>query len=157
VLSIAAGEVLRARVWDSAPCKAWLLGNPYLLTVALGVAFAAAQRYPAAWSALGVLMALVAVWVIVALSPRIAEPQTYSLPMRRLVGFLATGLDASVIPVMAYLVGLFSWVGCSIGDPVATANRTRGTGRNGGGDAQRSARGCGHTAAGRPASGGTDG
>lgn len=30
--------------------------------------------------------------------------------MRRMVGFLATGLDASLIPVMALLVGLFSLV-----------------------------------------------
>ena len=29
--------------------------------------------------------------------------------MRRLLGFLASALDASVIPVMAYLVGLFTW------------------------------------------------
>jgi hypothetical protein len=37
-------------------------------------------------------------------------PETYSLPLRRLLGFVAAGLDASLIPVMAYLVGLFSWV-----------------------------------------------
>ncbi|PRC52488.1 type VII secretion integral membrane protein EccD, partial [Mycobacterium sp. ITM-2017-0098] len=49
-------------------------------------------------------------WVVVALNPRIAQPDTYSLPMRRLLGFVAAGLDASVIPVMAYLVGVFAWV-----------------------------------------------
>ena len=37
-------------------------------------------------------------------------PAAYSLPMRRVVGFLASALDASLIPVMAYLVGLFEWV-----------------------------------------------
>jgi hypothetical protein len=26
------------------------------------------------------------------------------------LGFVATGLDASLIPVIAYLVGLFAWV-----------------------------------------------
>jgi hypothetical protein len=50
------------------------------------------------------------VWVVVALNPSIASPETYSLPMRRLVGFAAAGVDASLIPVMAFLVGLFSWV-----------------------------------------------
>jgi hypothetical protein len=53
---------------------------------------------------------LVAAWIVVALNPRIAAPETYSLPMRRLVGFAATALDASLIPVMAYLVGLFTLV-----------------------------------------------
>jgi hypothetical protein len=48
--------------------------------------------------------------VIAALFPRVASPDTYSLPMRRLVGFLSSAVDASVIPVLAYLVGLFAWV-----------------------------------------------
>lgn len=109
-VAAAAGAALRARVWDSAPCKAWLLAHPYLLTVALLVVFAATGRYSAAWWALIALAALALVWAIVALNPRIAAPESYSLPMRRLVGFAATGLDASLIPVMAYLVGLFSWV-----------------------------------------------
>ena len=53
---------------------------------------------------------LVAVWVVVALNPGVANPDNYSLPMRRLVGFAAAGIDASVIPVAAYLVGLFDLV-----------------------------------------------
>ncbi len=80
-------------MWDSVSCKAWLLGHPYLLTVALLVAFAIDGRYQAAWLALAVLAVLVVVWVFAALNPRAASPDTYSLPMRRLVGFLATGLD----------------------------------------------------------------
>jgi hypothetical protein len=48
--------------------------------------------------------------VVVALSPAIASPDSYSLPLRRLVGFVASGIDASLIPVIAYLVGLFTWV-----------------------------------------------
>jgi hypothetical protein len=86
------------------------LSHSYLLTVALLVTFAATGRYDAAWWALIALTALVLVWVVVALNPRIAEPESYSLPMRRLVGFVAAGVDASLIPVMAYLVGLFTWV-----------------------------------------------
>ncbi|MDH6198530.1 type VII secretion integral membrane protein EccD [Mycobacterium frederiksbergense] len=109
-VAAAAGAALRARVWDSASCKAWLLGHPYLLTVALLVTFAIDGRYQAAWWALAVLAALVVVWLVAALNPRAASPDTYSLPMRRLVGFLATGLDASLIPVMAVLIGLFSLV-----------------------------------------------
>ncbi|HEX2283892.1 MAG TPA: type VII secretion integral membrane protein EccD, partial [Mycobacterium sp.] len=67
-------------------------------------------RYDAAWWTLIALAALVLVWVVVALNPAIAAPESYSLPMRRLVGFAASGIDASLIPVMAYLVGLFTWV-----------------------------------------------
>lgn len=110
VVALALGAVLRARVWDSASCKAWLLGHPYLLAAVLLVTFAMDDRYQAAWWALAALAGLVVVWVVAVLNPRIASPDTYSLPMRRLVGFLATGLDASLIPVMAFLVGLFSLV-----------------------------------------------
>ncbi|WP_101950673.1 type VII secretion integral membrane protein EccD [Mycobacterium sp. 3519A] len=106
----AAGATLRARVWDSAPCKAWLLGHSYLLTVALLVTFAVTERYDAAWWAVAALAVLVAVWVVVALNPSIGSPDSYSLPMRRLVGFAASAIDASVIPVMAHLVGLFALV-----------------------------------------------
>lgn len=110
VAATALAAALRARVWDSGACKAWLLGHVYLVTTVLLVLFAAASDYAAAWCALGVLAALVAVWAVAALNPRIARPDTYSLPMRRVVGFVATALDASVIPVMAYLVGLFAVV-----------------------------------------------
>ena len=109
VVAAAVAAALRARVWDSAPCKAWLLGHPFLITTLLVVGFTATGEYTAMWWALAVLVALAAAWVVVALNPGIADPQTYSLPMRRMVGFLATALDASVIPVMAYLVGLFTW------------------------------------------------
>ena len=109
VVASAVAAALRARVWDSAPCKAWLLGHPYLITTALVVGFTAAGQYTAMWWSLAVLVALAAAWVVIALNPGIAEPATYSLPMRRLLGFLASALDASVIPVMAYLVGLFTW------------------------------------------------
>lgn len=110
IAAAAAGAALRARVWDSAACKAWLLAHPVVVTMALLVLFAVTDRYPAAWGALTVLTVLVAAWIVVALNPRIAAPETYSLPMRRLVGFAATALDASLIPVMAYLVGLFTLV-----------------------------------------------
>ena len=106
----AATSVLRARVWDSAACKAWLLAQPYLVAGVLMVLYTATGRYPAALGAVLVLGALLLVWVVVALNPRIASPESYSLPLRRLLGFVAAGLDASLIPVMAYLVGLFAWV-----------------------------------------------
>jgi type VII secretion integral membrane protein EccD len=108
--AVALGAVLRARVWDSAPCKAWLLGQPFLMAISFLAAFAADGRYTAAACALAALAGLTAVFVFAALVPRIASPDTYSLPMRRLVGFLASGVDASLIPVLAYLVGLFAWV-----------------------------------------------
>ena len=110
VAAAAAAAALRARVWDSAPCKAWLLAHPYLVTVAVLVAFSVTDRYQDAWWALAATAALVLAWIVVALNPRIAQPDTYSLPMRRVVGFLSSALDASLIPVMAFLVGLFSWV-----------------------------------------------
>lgn len=110
VVAAAVGATLRARVWDSASCKAWLLAHSYVVTVALLVTFAVTGRYDAAWWTLIALAALVSVWVVVALNPGIAAPERYSLPMRRLVGFAASGVDASLIPVMAYLVGLFALV-----------------------------------------------
>jgi len=97
-------------VWDSAPCKAWLLAQPFLMGILFLASFAADGRYTAAWWALAALAGLTAVFVFAALVPRVASPDTYSLPMRRLVGFLASGVDASLIPVLAYLVGLFAWV-----------------------------------------------
>ena len=106
----AAAAALRARVWDSAACKAWLLAQPYLVSVALAVFYTATGHYLAALSALIVITALVLTWVVVALNPSIASPDSYSLPVRRLLGFFASGIDASLIPVIAYLVGLFSWV-----------------------------------------------
>ncbi|WP_156772224.1 type VII secretion integral membrane protein EccD [Mycobacterium sp. 1245805.9] len=106
----AATSVLRARVWDSAACKAWLLSQPYLVAGVVLVLYTATGRYAAALGASLVLIALALVWAVVALNPRIASPESYSLPLRRLLGFLAAGLDASLIPVLAYLVGLFTWV-----------------------------------------------
>ncbi|OBH16584.1 type VII secretion integral membrane protein EccD [Mycolicibacter sinensis] len=110
VAGIAVASVLRARVWDSAWCKAWLLAQPHLTAVVLLACYAATGRYAAAFGAVLVLAALVAVWAVVALSPTVASPESYSLPVRRLVGFLASGVDATLIPVMAYLVGIFAWV-----------------------------------------------
>jgi type VII secretion integral membrane protein EccD len=110
VAATAAAAALRARVWDSAACKAWLLAQPYLVTVALLALYTATGRYTAAFAAVLVLAALVVAWVLVALNPPIASPDSYSLPLRRLLGFVASGIDASLIPVIAYLVGLFSWV-----------------------------------------------
>lgn len=106
----AAAAALRARVWDTAACKAWLLAQPYLLSAVLMVFYAATGQLPAAGCALIVLAVLTLAWVVVAGSPRIASPESYSLPVRRLVGLLASGIDVSLIPVMAYLVGLYAWV-----------------------------------------------
>lgn len=110
VVAAAAGTALRARVWDSAACKTWLLSHSFLVTAVLLVILLVTGRYTAAWWALGVLTVLVAAWVLVALNPRIAAPETYSLPARRLLGFVAAAVDASVIPLAAYLLGLFEWV-----------------------------------------------
>jgi len=110
VATVGLGAVLRARVWDSAACKAWLLGQPFLMAVAFLVVFVIDTRYIAAWWALALIAGLTAVWTTAALFPRLASPETYSLPMRRLTGFLASGVDASLLPVLAYLVGLFTWV-----------------------------------------------
>jgi type VII secretion integral membrane protein EccD len=110
VVAFAAATALRARVWDSAAAKAWLLAQPVLVAVVLAVLYTATAHYVAALVAVAVLAALVTAFVVVALSPAIASPDTYSLPLRRLVGFFASGIDASLIPVIAYLVGLFAWV-----------------------------------------------
>jgi type VII secretion integral membrane protein EccD len=110
IAATAASAVLRARVWDSAACKAWLLAQPFLVAVGLVVLYTATAHYLTALVVAVVLAVLVLAWVVVALSPVIASPETYSLPLRRLVGFVASGIDASLIPVIAYLVGLFEWV-----------------------------------------------
>ncbi|HEU0192214.1 MAG TPA: type VII secretion integral membrane protein EccD [Mycobacterium sp.] len=110
VAAAAVAAILRARVWDSAWCKAWLLAQPHLTAVVLLAWYAATGRYLAAFGAVLVLAMLVLVWAVVALNPTVAEPDSYSLPVRRLAGFLASGIDASLIPVMAYLVGVFDWV-----------------------------------------------
>ena len=110
VAATSVAAALRARVWDSAAIKAWLLAQPYLVTAALAVLYTATGHYLAALIAVVVLAALVSAWVVVALSPSIASPDTYSLPLRRVVGFVASGIDASLIPVIAYLVGLFASV-----------------------------------------------
>lgn len=110
VAATAATATLRARIWDSAACKAWLLTQPYLVGGTLLVLYAATGHFIAAFGALVVLAVLAVAWVVVALNPVIASPESYSLPLRRLLGFLAAGLDASLIPVMAYLAGLFTWV-----------------------------------------------
>ncbi|QLL09955.1 type VII secretion integral membrane protein EccD [Mycobacterium vicinigordonae] len=101
---------LRARVWDSVACKAWLLAQPFLVAGVLLVYYVATGRYTGALVAVTVLAVLVLAWVVVALNPGIAAPESYSLPLRRLLGFVSAGLDASLIPVMAFLVGLFAWV-----------------------------------------------
>ncbi|OBJ63145.1 type VII secretion integral membrane protein EccD [Mycobacterium asiaticum] len=110
VAATSAAATLRARVWDSAACKAWLLAQPFLVASALLVSYAATGRFGAALGTVLVLAALLLVWIVVALNPSIASPDSYALPLRRLVGFVAAGLDASLIPVMAFLVGLFAWV-----------------------------------------------
>jgi type VII secretion integral membrane protein EccD len=110
VAATATAAALRARVWDSVACKAWLLAQPYLVTAVLSVLYTATGRYLPALCAVAVLAALVLAWAVVALNPPIASPDSYSLPLRRLVGFVASGIDASLIPVLAYLVGLFSLV-----------------------------------------------
>lgn len=110
VAATAATSVLRARVWDSAGCKAWLLAQPFLAAGILLVIYTATGRYGAALGAALVLAVLAVFWVVVALNPVIASPESYSLPARRLLGFVASSLDASLIPVIAFLVGLFGWV-----------------------------------------------
>lgn len=114
VIAASLAATLRARVWDSAACKAWLLAQPFLVAGVLLVCYAgngaATGRFLGAFVAVLVLAVLVLAWIVVALNPSIASPDSYSLPLRRLLGFVAAGLDASLIPVMAFLVGLFAWV-----------------------------------------------
>lgn len=110
VIATAAAAVLRARVWDTAACKAWLLAQPYLVGIALLIAFSIQGRYELALWAVGALAVVTVVWVFAATNPKFASPESYSLPMRRYVSFLAAAIDASLIPVMAYAVGLFTWV-----------------------------------------------
>ena len=111
VAATAATSVLRARVWDSAACKAWLLAQPYLAAGVLLVIYTATGRYAAALGA-----------VAGARRAGVGVGRGGAEPADRLAGKLfaarcadwwdsvASGLDASLIPVIAYLVGLFAWV-----------------------------------------------
>ncbi|OAT67369.1 type VII secretion integral membrane protein EccD [Mycobacteroides immunogenum] len=110
IVAVSAGAALRARVWDSAVCKAWLLAVPFVVSTALLVIFSVQERYTGAVVALGVLALLAAAVAVVVFNPKIGEAESYSLPSRRILGFLASGIDASLLPVIAYLTGLFSWI-----------------------------------------------
>ncbi|TGD84440.1 type VII secretion integral membrane protein EccD [Mycolicibacterium sp. CH28] len=110
VIASSVAAVLRARVWDGAACKAWLLAQPVLVSTGLLVLFVVGRHYPAALGALALLAVLAGAYVVVSANPKHAAPESYSLPVRRLVGILAAAVDASLLPVLAYLVGLFGWV-----------------------------------------------
>ncbi|WP_373122953.1 type VII secretion integral membrane protein EccD [Mycobacterium marinum] len=110
VVATALSTSLRARVWDSATCKSWLLGQPFVVAAVLLVTYTVTGRYLAALAAVLVLSALVLSITVVALNPKVASSESYSLPLRRLLGFFAGGLDTSLIPVIAYMVGLFAWI-----------------------------------------------
>ena len=115
-VAAAAGATLRARVWDSGGVQELAPGAPYLLTATLLATFVITDRYQAAW-----YDADRAGSTGPGLGRRRIQPES------RLTGELfATdaaagrfprrgGIDASVIPVMAFLIGLFG-PGCSIGD-----------------------------------------
>ncbi|OYN76035.1 type VII secretion integral membrane protein EccD [Mycolicibacterium sphagni] len=110
VIATSAAAVLRARVWDIAACKAWLLVQPIIVSIGLLVLFLIAGTRLPAVGALVALGVLTAAFVTASVNPGLTDPERYSLPLRRLVGFLAAAVDASLIPVLAYLVGLFGWV-----------------------------------------------
>lgn len=110
VAAVSAAAVLRARVWDTAACKGWLLAQPCLVATGLLAAYIVEQRFVAALWTVVALGAWTAAWVVVAVNPDTASAERYSLPLRRLVGFLAAGIDASLVPVAVYLVGIFTWV-----------------------------------------------
>ncbi|GAY17430.1 type VII secretion integral membrane protein EccD [Mycobacterium sp. shizuoka-1] len=110
VVAACAAAVLRARVWDTAVCKGWLLAAPFLVAGGLLTGYLVDDRFVAALWTVMVLAALTAVWMVVAVNPDTASAQRYSLPVRRLVGFLAVAVDASLVPVAVYLAGIFTWV-----------------------------------------------
>ncbi|BBY65584.1 type VII secretion integral membrane protein EccD [Mycolicibacterium helvum] len=110
VIGTSAASLLRARVWDSAACKRWLLAQPFVVSVGLVVLYLVTGYQLAALVVLAVSAALTGAFVAVSASPSLAEPESYSLPVRRFVGLIAAAIDASLIPVLAYLVGLFAWV-----------------------------------------------
>lgn len=109
VVAAATAAVLRARVWDTAACKGWLLAQPFLVAGGLLVAYLVDQRFVSALWTVVALGVLTAAWIVVAVNPTAASAERYALPVRRLVGFLASAVDASLLPVTVYLVGIFTW------------------------------------------------
>ena len=83
VIGTAVAAVLRARVWDTAACKAWLLAQPFGIALSLLALLTSQGRYVEALSTLVVVAVLTVVWIFVATNPRLAAPDSYSLPMRR--------------------------------------------------------------------------
>lgn len=110
VSATALAALLRARIWSSRTCKFILLVQPLLVAVAVLVLFVIDGRYVSGLWVLAILFALAGGFVIVAANPKLAAAENYSLPLRRLVGLFAAAVDASLIPVLVYLVGLFAWV-----------------------------------------------
>lgn len=110
VVAATAASALRARVWDSALCKAWLLATPFLMSLVFVALFAAQGRFAAGGVALGSAIAQTIVWAIVATNPRVADPEAYPIPARRSLGLAAAALDVSLLPAAGYLCGAFQAV-----------------------------------------------
>lgn len=109
-LATIVATALRARVPAGIAAKTWLASAPALAGVLGAAACAREGRWPLALAITAALGVIVAVWLVVAARPKLADPEGYSLPARRAVSLVALALDASLIPVMAYVCGLFQWV-----------------------------------------------
>lgn len=110
VTATALAALLRARIWSSSVCKFVLLAQPLVVTVGILVLFVTEGRYVGGLWALIVLAVVTTGLVVVAVNPQLAAAKQYSLPIRRMIGLFAGAVDASLVPVLAYLVGLFAWL-----------------------------------------------
>ncbi|ERG69140.1 type VII secretion integral membrane protein EccD [Segniliparus rugosus] len=109
-LAALGATALRARVPAGAAAKTWLVTAP-TLAGALG-AVIAIREGQWCWALImaGALGVIAAIWLVVAARPKLADPEGYSLPVRRVVNLFALALDASLIPTIAYVCGVFQWV-----------------------------------------------
>ncbi|MGL6236511.1 MAG: type VII secretion integral membrane protein EccD [Segniliparus sp.] len=109
-LAALAATALRARVPAAVAAKAWLVTAPALACVLGAAGSARAGAWPLALAMVAALGVVAAIWLVVAARPKLADPEGYSLPVRRVVSLVALALDASLIPAMAYVCGVFQWV-----------------------------------------------
>lgn len=98
--------VLRARIWESAAAAMWFVASPLLTTAALTVSFAATGYLAAGWAASGIVVALAAALVVIA----VVKPRTPSTPQLRYLDLFENILLFTLLPAMLWLSGIVSLI-----------------------------------------------
>lgn len=109
LVAVAAGaSLLRARIWDNSAVKITLLLTPLFVSAAVTLMFSVQGKLCESSISLAVLVVLGIAWFVTATNVRLITPEQYSLPMRRLNSGLSMVLDVAILPLIAYLSGIYS-------------------------------------------------